>query len=63
MNTLANLPEAITLARLGEIYDIPSGVLLKIPGRLPKDFCFKIGRQTMVFTEKVRQHIEAGGSL
>ena len=63
MNTVAGLPEAISLERLGEIYDISPGVLPKIPGRLPKDFTFRVGRRWMLFTEKIRAHIEAGGSL
>ena len=63
MNTVTGLPAAISIYQLGEIYDIPAGVLPKIPARLPEDVTFKIGRTWMVFTDKVRQHIEAGGSL
>ncbi|MBX3169287.1 MAG: hypothetical protein KF760_17920 [Candidatus Eremiobacteraeota bacterium] len=63
MNMLSGLPEAIPLAKLGELYDIPPGALAKVPDRLPKGFAFRIGRRWMVFVEKVRQHLEAGGSL
>ena len=63
MNTVSGLPAAITLEKLGELYDISPGVLPKIPGRLPRGFTFNIGRTWMVITDKVRQHIEAGCQL